>query len=758
MHTSATPYERLGIGRLVLVTLFLCVGLGYLVWRYQTLGQQSLVFSWLLYLAEIYGFLTAALHLFMTSRLTVRIPPEPDRIYTVDVLIPTYNEDPELVRKTVLAVVNMDHPHTTWLLDDGNRPEMRCMAEELGVRYLNRAENSNAKAGNLNNALKHCDGELIAIFDADHAPQRRFLRRTIGYFNDANVAFVQTPQEFFNLDSYQHRLKINGKRLWTEQSLFFKVIQRGKDYWNAAFFCGCSAVIRRSALDVIGGFATETITEDLHTSLKLHKAGYKSIYHDEALAFGIAPGNISPFLKQRVRWGQGAMQVLRCENIFFTRKLTFVQKLNYLASTMTYFDGWQKGIFYVGPAIVLATGILPIAADGMTFLAYFLPYYLLSLWVFEEMSRGYGKSFYIEQYNFARFAAFAWATLGLFRKNLKFAVTDKGLSKSQETTRLFLPQIAILAINTLAIPIGIYATNKASGLPMDAFIFNTIWAVVNLTIGITAFSFTKKIERHLRNEYRFPIPLPLYADFRGTKPCMLTIDNISSNGLRIYGTLPRPVTIGTIIHGRIQLPAQEIPIQAQVSSFEIGSSEQGDFIKAVGCKLIWESQKDHDNLDTFLYGSDLQWRLLELEEKSRTPFDWISPAGKSRKAMLPHDEKWATCEVVPFKDSVEMVGLIPLAQWQSTPTRILTFAKIRAGSPIVLIVHTRTTRRKMHLIAHSSRSIELSSGNIFVSEVTAVSDPEITINEQAPLHQTGLPDTVGGTDAELRRRSLSGRI
>ncbi len=758
MNSSAIPYERLGIGRLILVALFLCVGLGYLVWRYQTLGQQSLLFSWLLYLAEIYGYLTAALHLFMTARLTVRTPPEPARGYSVDVLIPTYNEDVELVRKTVLAAVNMDYPHITWLLDDGDRAEMRRMAEDLGIRYLTRAENSHAKAGNLNNALQHCTGELIALFDADHAPQRRFLLRTIGYFNDADVAFVQTPQEFFNLDSYQHRLKIKGKRLWTEQSLFFKVIQRGKDYWNAAFFCGCSAVIRRSALDRIGGFATETITEDLHTSLKLHKAGYKSVYHDESLAFGIAPGNIAPFLKQRVRWGQGAMQVLRSENIFFTRKLSLAQKLNYLASTMTYFDGWQKGIFYIGPAFVLITGILPIEADGMTFLAYFLPYYLLSMLVFEEMSRGYGKTFYIEQYNFARFAAFAWATLGLFRRNLKFAVTDKGMTKSQESTRLFLPQFVILVFNTLAIPIGIFATNRHSGLPTDAFVFNTLWATVNLIIGITAFGFTKKIEHHLRNEYRFPIPLPLYVDADDGKRQMLTIDNISSNGLRIYGNLPKAVTIGAIICGRIQLPALEIPIRAQVSSFEIGRSERGDFVKAVGCKLVWENQREHDSLDTFLYGSDLQWRLLELEEKSPTPFDWISTIGKKRQVLLQRDENWATCEVVSFSNEVKMAGLVPMARWQATPDRILTFTNINPGAPIVLILHTRTARRKLHLIALSSRCIELSSGNIYVSEVTAVSDSENKTHEQTHLHQDGQSGPVVSAPAEFGGRALSGRL
>jgi cellulose synthase (UDP-forming) len=291
--------------------------------------------------------------------------------------------------------------------------------------------------------LRQTTGAFIAIFDADHAPQKNFLTSTLGYFSDTNVAFVQTPQDFFNLDSFQHRVNGKKKEMWTEQSLFFKVIQRGKDYWNAAFFCGSCAVVRRSALDLVGGFATATVTEDLHTSIKLHKAGFRSVYHPESVAFGIAPSTVAPFLQQRVRWGQGAMQVLKKENIFFTRELTIIQRLNYAASMMTYFDGWQKGIFYIAPVIVLTMGIMPIKADGVDFLLHFLPYYLLSLWVFKEAGRGYGGILYMEQYNFARFAAFIWATCGLFAGKLQFKVTNKAQGGSVGSFLIFLPQWTI---------------------------------------------------------------------------------------------------------------------------------------------------------------------------------------------------------------------------------------------------------------------------------------------------------------------------
>ena len=168
-----------------------------------------------------------------------------------------------MLRRTLLAASRMEYPHQTWLLDDGNRPEARALADSLGCRYLARERNTDAKAGNLNNALQHSEAELIAVFDADHAPARDFLTRTLGYFADPAVAFVQTPQDFYNLDSYQHRQHPRRHLVWTEQSLFFRVIQRGKDCWNAAFFCGSCAVLRRRALDKIGGFATGSVTEDL---------------------------------------------------------------------------------------------------------------------------------------------------------------------------------------------------------------------------------------------------------------------------------------------------------------------------------------------------------------------------------------------------------------------------------------------------------------------------------------------------------------
>ncbi len=233
------PHVPLEGPRRALVGLFVVVAVWYLSWRLGTFNPDAPLFSRLIYAAEVFGFVTALLHIFMCWRLSVRRAASPRVWRSVDVFVPTYNESIDIVRKTLIAAIAMEGRHTTWLLDDGRRPEMAALARELGCRYLTRPDNEHAKAGNLNHALALSDGELIAIFDADHAPRRDFLAKTLGYFDDERVGFVQTPQDFYNLDSYQHRWRGKRGTVWTEQSLFFRVIQRGKDVWNAAF-CRCA--------------------------------------------------------------------------------------------------------------------------------------------------------------------------------------------------------------------------------------------------------------------------------------------------------------------------------------------------------------------------------------------------------------------------------------------------------------------------------------------------------------------------------------
>lgn len=616
-HEALRPLSRL------LVVLYLIVASVYLGWRPSTLNPAAPWFSWLLYGAELFGFATTLLHLFMTWKLTVRLPVAAQAGLGVDVLIPTFNEPVELVRRTLLAARNLQYPCTIWLLDDGNRAEMATLAAELDVRYLARTDNKHAKAGNLNNALLHCRGEFVAIFDADHAPRRDFLDRTLGYFKAPEVAFVQTPQDFFNIDSYQHRHAGNSRRVWTEQSLFFRVIQRGKDRWNAAFFCGSCAVLRRSALDQIGGFATATVTEDLETSVKFHEAGLRSVYVPEPMAFGLAPSTASAFLGQRVRWGQGAMQVVRREWLFLRSKLTLPQRLNYIASAVTYFDGWQKGIFYLVPAWVLLSGTMPIVAPAREFLVLFIPFFLLNFIVFEEVGRGYGRTATIEQYNMARFAAFAWSTLALVRRTLRFKVTSKdSVTALRSETNSVSPQFVVAALNLIAIIVGLQFYKSRQHLPLDGLIANVVWAGVNLALATLVIRFTLIRTRFRRHDYRFPLPMPAVVSIGGVRQAMV-VDDISPAGCRIYGRFPESIGRGHAVSGELHVPGDTIAFNATVAALIPGQAGADRFTKALGLVFDWKDAGGRAELETFLFGSDLQWHLHDLTETIRTPTQYM---------------------------------------------------------------------------------------------------------------------------------------
>ena len=624
LPSTAGHCEPLEWPRKLVAIQFLVFGLWYLGWRATTLNAEAPIFSALIYGAELFGFMCALLHIFMCWRLTVRQASPPPPGMTVDVFVPTYNESVDLVRKTLLAARAMDYPHETWLLDDGSRDAMRALAAQLGVHYLTRADNQHAKAGNLNDALAQTRGDFVAVFDADHAPRRDFLTKTLGYFDDEAVAFVQTPQDFYNLDSYQHRRgRGSAQTVWTEQSLFFRVIQRGKDAWNAAFFCGSCAVVRRTSLEAIGGFATGTVTEDLHTSIRLHAKGFRSIYHAEPLAFGLAPESIEPFISQRIRWGQGAMHVWRKEGLLTHRGLSWAQRLNYLASVLTYFDGWQKGIFYLAPVVVLLTGTMPLIASTPEFLGHFLPYYLFTLWSFEEVGRGYGRTLFIEQYNMARFAAFAWATLAwvLPRRWLRFKVTRKG-GLVDTSARYVAPQALVLALNVAAIPLGVAFFVWGGRLPLDGLIANTLWALVNAALALAVLVFTSRTAAFVRSKYRFPVPLPAELEVPGRGALRGTIDDISESGFRFYGPLPAKLEVGQAVCGRIALPDEPMPFRGWVRSVITG--EDG-LPRAVGCSFETEPEHLH-RLETFLFGSDLQWSVNSLSDRIHTPMSRAWPA------------------------------------------------------------------------------------------------------------------------------------
>src|SRR5512134_3134059 len=406
--------------------------LRYFHWRTtSTLNLDGLVdgtASVLLLGAELYGVLVLFLGYFQTIEMEKREPPPLKSLPTVDVFIPTYNESMEIVRRTVLGALAIEYPRKqVFLLDDGRREAFAAMARELGCFYLTRSDIAHAKAGNLNRALQRTHGDLIAIFDADHVPVRGFLKKTVGFFEDESVALVQTAQHFFNPDPYERNLNLQG-RIPPEQTFFYHVIQPGNDFWNSAFFCGSCAVLRRAAIESIGGFKVKTVTEDAHTALELHSRGFRSVYLGLPLAAGLATESFAAHVVQRIRWARGMAQIMRLDCPLFKKGLRLPQRLNYFNAMLHFFFGLPRLVMIAAPLFFLLLGLRSFRADVMAVVAYILPHIALSTIGNSLISERYRHSFWGSVYEVSIAPYTAWATLlALFNPKLgKFNVTDKG--------------------------------------------------------------------------------------------------------------------------------------------------------------------------------------------------------------------------------------------------------------------------------------------------------------------------------------------
>jgi cellulose synthase (UDP-forming) len=432
----------------------------YLLWR--GLATLDLSVWWIavpLLLLEVHALISLVLFAVPLWDLDAVRPPEPVDEYAgkIAVLIPTYNESLEVLLPTVAAAVSVDLPHETWVLDDGDRPEVARLADALGARYLARSERSHAKAGNVNNALRHVDADILAILDADHVASRDLLRNTLRYFDDPKIALVQTPQDFYNDDSFEHhearRRGLLGRlrrgrhagppRRFSEQEMFYRGLQPGRNRFEAAFWCGTGALVRVRALREVGGLAVETVTEDIHTTIRLHRAGWKTRYHNEVLARGLAAANAPQYLEQRVRWGTGAMQVLRRENPAFVSGLTFMQRLSYLGTLLGWFESWRSLGYLLAPMAVLLTGAVPVRADLGTFLLFFGGAFLLQRLALRMLSRGLAPQGIATVFELVRMPATLRATTRLLStRERRFTVTDKGRTGD---TRLRMPVPTLLS-------------------------------------------------------------------------------------------------------------------------------------------------------------------------------------------------------------------------------------------------------------------------------------------------------------------------
>lgn len=377
--------------KLCFALTMLCSG-AYLTWRIfftipWELGVWQAAAGVVLALAETVT--TLGLFELMLSRMrsprAALTPPgvPPDAYPDVDVFIATHNEPAELLYKTANACTFLEYPDKRrvhiFLCDDGNRPEIAALAKRLGVGYLGLADNRHAKSGNYNNALAHTRSPLVATFDADMIPRREFLVRTVPYFliPDAPVGLVQTPQSFYNQDLFQFNL-FSEKDIPNEQDFFSREINVMRNASNSAAYTGSNTVILRSALEEIGGFPTDTVTEDFETSVRLQKAGYLTYATTETLASGLSATTVQSMISQRVRWARGVIQSIRNTNAVFTPKLPLAARISYLNAYLYWWSFFFRMVFILSPVLFALFDFQLVSCGFWELLAFWLPSHFLS--------------------------------------------------------------------------------------------------------------------------------------------------------------------------------------------------------------------------------------------------------------------------------------------------------------------------------------------------------------------------------------------
>jgi cellulose synthase/poly-beta-1,6-N-acetylglucosamine synthase-like glycosyltransferase len=411
----------------VLFAGFLAAALAFAGWR-------TLVVHWgvwygpVAWLAEMFGVATAVLFV-ITLRRSARPVPRavsgPPR--TVDILVPTLNEPLPVLEPTVIGAMRVRGVRHVLVLDDGARPQVREMAQRHGAGYLARVSNEGAKAGNLNHGLAASDAEFVVTLDADHIPLPELVEQTLGYFDDPGVGFVQSPQSFYNTDSFTFRRRRGDGGGWHEQEMFYGGIQPTKNHHNSSIYTGTSAMLRRSALDSAGGFAPDTPTEDIHTSLRLHARGWRSVYLRTPLAYGLEVENLREYYRTRRRWAAGSLRLLfrHPDSPLWVRGLTLPQRLNYLSAMVTHLQGPVRVLYLVAPIAALATGVAPVTGPYGRYGFAFLAFTVLSIWTVTRFGRGHYHLLHSEAFGTADTVPMLAALRDVFGPQRRFAVTRK---------------------------------------------------------------------------------------------------------------------------------------------------------------------------------------------------------------------------------------------------------------------------------------------------------------------------------------------
>jgi cellulose synthase (UDP-forming) len=550
------------ISRVAIVSVALLFGLRYSYWRITSFPwfdfQVDIQWLWwfLVIVVEIAVLVEIGLFLCTITWLSCRRDEAnvaeqrlrqtfnehgPSILPTVDIFITTFNEGLEVLEKSILGTFRVDYPcFRVWVLDDGRRKWLRDYCQEVGAKYICRASNQGAKAGNINNALRQSTADLVMIQDADFICFRNALWRVVGLFDDFRVATVQTPQSFFNPDALQYNLGIFNA--WgDEQSYFFQVVARGRDALGVAFCCGSCSIHRRSVLQSVGGFPTDSITEDILLTMMLCVQGWRTIYFEEPISVGLAAESLDSFFIQRKRWGRGGIQVAWL--MLMRRGLTFIQRIFFFPySWITQYS--SRLFFQVIPIVFFAFGLAPLPNVDISSLLSFQVSFLLALCsAMMLLSNGHYLPIFSEAISlFNSFELAPEILASVVRPFGKgFAVTPKGfdslVSVSNLYIRTLLPAAILLVLNVVILFQIIFSLgDSVSGSSQGMLMYGSIWCCMNIVLLVI--SLLLSVQRpQPRREHRMRIHRECkIIDLRGQEHKGLLVDLSVSGALCQFKT------------------------------------------------------------------------------------------------------------------------------------------------------------------------------------------------------------------------------
>lgn len=603
----------------------------YFFWRtFNTLTYYD-IFSYsaalALYAAEVYGITIYLLGMFVNVqplwRESVPLPEDQRSWPSVDVLIPTYDEDPDLLQVTLLAATQIRYPQDRlhiYLLDDGGtddkcsqadaagerRARLQTLCMQLGVTYLARARNEHAKAGNINYGLQHSEGELLLLLDADHVPTVDILEHTVGGFlDDAELFLVQTPHFFINPDPIEKNLN-TYQRSPSENEMFYSQVQRGLDFWNASFFCGSAAVLRRAHLLKVGGFSTSSVTEDADTSLTLHDHGFHSAYIYRPLMSGLQPETFASFIGQRVRWAQGMAQILLLRNPLRRRGLRWVQRLAYLNSALFWFFGYARVVFLLAPAAYLLLGLKIYDANLLEVVAFALPHVVAGFIVTDHLFGRVRWAFVSELYEYMQ-SIFSMRAINKVIRNPqspRFLVTPKGETQAAEQiSRLAWPFYLLFFITVLSLIMGVW---RYQHFPeeRDMVIITMSWEMFNLAIMLGAIGALLE-RRQRRVTPRVPVQIPARLYVAG-KACPCQVHDLSVGGARVgLGDVPAHLLLQPLV-----LEIENTALR-RISRFSVVLSEASKPSPAwlyIGVRLHTDDLAEQAEWVALVHGDSERWR------------------------------------------------------------------------------------------------------------------------------------------------------